>query len=673
MLRLIKVFLSAYILFLFPSSHLASASAPYITRTLSTDGELIPTQTAYEPLGYLFQYVEIDSLEDIFIDDKGYIYVVDSGMKKVYVSDQYGSEVREIGSGILEMPTGVFVDREGDIYVADYKKEKVFRFSNQGELKQEYGKPDSPLFGSKSPFKPQKVCVDLRGNVYIIGEGSTNGIIQLNNRGEFLGYFGVNRTEISLIGAIRDFFASEEQKSRLFMRIPPAPTNIALDQQGLIYTVTNGTTYEVIKKLNVAGQNMLEPYILDDSSLVDISVDKDGNIFVINASGEIYEFDSFGNLLFVFGGKDDGTSRLGLFKQPSGIAVDKQGKIYITDKELGMVQVFEPTEFSNLVHQGIALYKEGLYVKSQEYWEAVLDLNSSFGLAHTAMGKAYFKQQDYERALEEYKLAKNVVGYSDAFWEVRYTWMLNHLETILVIGIIFITLIYILKFLDKKKNIFHGFRNLWTKITKVKLISDLLFLFRFLKHPIDSYYELKWNGKGSVLSATILYFLLFVLYLIFRFQTGFIFTTNRSGEANLLMEFAIIFIPLISFIIVNYLVSTINDGEGRFRDIYIGTVYALAPYLIFILPVTLLSLILTLNEAFIYEFSMLIIYSWCFIILFIMIKEIHNFSFSETIKNILTTLFGMVILLLVVLIIIVLMDQVYDFVFSIIKEVLLRV
>lgn len=673
MLRLLKVFLCATILFLIPSSQLASASAPYITYTLSADGDLIPTQTAYEPLGYLFQYIEFDSIEDIFIDDKGYIYVVDSGTKKVYISDQSGSNVREIGKGILEMPTGVFVDREGDIYIADYKKEKVFRFSNEGQLKQEYGKPDSPLFGSKSPFKPQKVSVDLRGNVYVIGEGSTNGIIQLNTHGEFLGYFGVNRTEVSLIGVIRDFFASEEQKSRLFMRIPPAPTNIALDQQGLIYTVTKGTDYEVIKKLNVAGQNMLNPAILDDPSLVDITVDHNGNIFVIDASGYIYEFDSFGNLLFVFGGKDDATSRLGLFKQPSGIAVDQQGNIYITDKELGMVQVFEPTEFSHLVHQGIALYKEGLYVESQQYWEAVLDLNSSFGLAHTAMGKAYFKQQDYERALKEYELAKNIVGYSDAFWEVRYTWMLNHLETIFVIGFILFAVISILKFLDKKKNIFRGLRNNWKKLTEIKFISDLLFLFRFIKHPIDSFYDLKWNGKGSVLSATILYFILFVFYLIFRFQTGFIFSTNRSGETNLFMEFATIFIPLFSFIIVNYLVSTINDGEGKFRHLYIGTIYALAPYLIFILPVTLLSLILTLNEAFIYEFSMLIIYSWCFIILFIMIKEIHNFSISETIKNILTTLFGMVILWLVVSIIIVLMDQVYDFVYSIIKEVLLRV
>ncbi|MBS4177862.1 YIP1 family protein [Lederbergia citrea] len=673
MQQFLKVIICASIFILFPFLSAASASAPYKTMTLSADGELIETQTAYEPLGRIFSNVEIVNPEDIFIDKKGSIYVVDSGTKKVLVSYARGSVVNEIGKGILGVPTGVFVDEEGDIYVADYEKEKVFRFSNEGELKQEYAKPDSPLFGSKSPFKPQKVGVDRRGNIYVVGEGSTNGMIQLSQSGEFLGYYGVNRTEVSFKSVIRNIMASEGQKAKLFMKTPPAPDNVAIDEQGLIYSVTEGTKKEVIKKLNVAGQNMLSPYISDDANLVDITVDADGNIFVINGAGKIFEYDSYGNLLFVFGGKDDGTNRLGLLKQPSGIAVDQSGRIYITDKELGMIQVFESTAFSKQVHEGIALYKDGLYVQSQQYWESVLNLNSSFGLAHTAMGKAYYKQQQYELALEEFKLAEDVYGYSDSFWEVRHAWMQKHLEKILVLILVLTALYYGVKYWDKKKSILDGYRRQRDKLKKRKLISELLFLFRFFKHPIDSFYDLQRMGRASVLSATILYLFLFAAYLINRFQTGFIFSSYRSGDTNLMYEFAIIFVPLLAFIIVNYLVSTINDGEGRFKDIYIGTIYSLAPYIVFILPVTLLSNILSGNEYFVHLFSMRIIIGWCLIILFIMIKEIHNYSFSETIRNILVTLFGMAILLLVVFIIFVLMDQVYDFVYSVIKEVLLRV
>ena len=564
MQQFLKITLCAYILILFPILSVASASVPYKTMTLSADGTLIETQTAYEPLGRLFSNIEIESPEDIFIDEKGTLYIVDSGTKKVLVSDGQGS-VQEIGVGVLGVPTGIFVDGHGDIYVSDYEKEKVFRFSNTGELKQEYGKPDSPLFGSKSPFKPQKVGVDRRGNIYVVGEGSTNGIIQLSQSGEFLGYYGVNRTDVSLQSMIRSLITSEKQKARLFMKTPPAPDNLAIDQQGLIYSVTKGTKSEVIKKLNVAGENMMTAGISNESNLVDITVDLNGNIFVINGSGKIFEYDSYGNLLFVFGGKDDGTNRLGLFQQPSGIAVDHLGRIYVTDKERGMIQVFESTAFSKQVHEGIALYKEGLYVQSQKYWESVLELNSSFGLAHTAMGKAYYKQQKYEDALAEFKLAEDVDGYSDPFWEVRHAWLQKHLEKILMSVFVLAVIYYIVKYWDKKKNILNGYRRRWQKIKSIKLISQLLFLFRFFRHPIDSFYDLQRLGSASVLSATILYLFLFVAYLINRFQTGFIFSSNISGDANLLFEFAIIFIPLLAFIIVNYLVSTINDGEGRFK------------------------------------------------------------------------------------------------------------
>lgn len=673
MKRLLKLMICTFIFVFFPFLSTVSAVAPYNTYTVAPDGYITNTQTVYEPLGTLLGNAEIDNPEDIFIDDEGILYVVDSGTKKIIMFDNQGTVLNEFGEDILGSPTGIFVDGAKDIYIADYGKEKIFHFSNQGDLKQEYGRPDSPLFGKRSPFKPQKVGVDRRGNIYVIGEGSTNGIIQMSQSGEFLGYYGVNRAQLSFGAMLRKLITTDEARSRLFMKTPPAPDNIAIDEQGLIYSITRGTNNEIVKKLNVAGQNMFPEDIYAETNLVDISIDKDGNIFTITATGEIYEYNSYGELLFVFGGLDDGSNRLGLFKQPSGIAVDEEGRLYVTDKELGIVKTFERTTFSQLTHAGIALYKEGLYVESQHYWEEVLQLNASFGLAYSAMGKAYYKQQQYEEALTAFEFANDVEGYSDAFWEVRHAWLQDNLGMVIVISFILFVIYSVIKYLDKKKHILNGVRKQWKKVSDVKLISELLFIFRFFRHPIDSFFDLQRLGKASVLSASIWYVILFAVFLINRFQTGFIFSSTREGNANLLFEFGIVFVPLLAFIIVNFLVSTINDGEGRFRDIYIGTIYAFAPYLVLSLPVTLLSNGLTLNEAFIYNFAMLIIYSWCLIILFIMVKEIHNFTISGTLGNILVTLFGMVILLLVVMIIFILIDQVYDFVNSIIREVMLRV
>ncbi|MBH0156746.1 YIP1 family protein [Fictibacillus sp. 5RED26] len=671
-MKRIAQFVALLVFLLVPISSIASASVPYQTETLSADGQTIETQTAYTPVGTLLPDVEITNPEDIFSDSKGNLYIADSGTKRILVADRNGKFVREIGKGVLKSPTGVYVDEKERIFVADYEEEKIFRFSKDGKVEEQYGKPDSPLFGKSSSFKPQKVAVDRRGSIYVISEGSTNGIIQLSKDGGFLGYYGVNSTEGSFGTFLQKLLTSESKKANMFMKTPPAPDNIALDDQGLVYSVTEGTTNEVIKKLNVAGKNMLFPDISDEKSLQDIAVDHDGNMFVVSSTGEIYEYDSFGNLLFIFGGKDDGTNRLGLFKQPTGITIDPDGRLYVTDKERGMIQVFESTAFSKQVHEGIALFKEGRYVESQKYWEEVLKMNSSFGLAHSAMGSAYYKQQDYDKALEEYEFANDVYGYSDSFWEVRHAWMQENLETVLFALIFFAILYYIVKVIDKKKGILDQPRRRIGAIKKQRLIGELLFLFKFFRHPIDSFYYLKKKQYASILSATILYIILIVEYIYSRFYTGFIYKTV-SSDANLVGELLLLLVPLALFIVVNYLVSTINDGEGRFKDIYIGTIYSLAPFLVFSPILTLLSNVLTYNEAFVYVFSIRIIYAWCLIILFIMLKEIHNYTFSDTIRNIFVTLFGMVIMLLVVFIVFVLIDQVYDFVYSIIKEAVLRV
>lgn len=665
--------LCVWLLILFPAQSSASLSVPYKTETVSSEGDIIETQTAYIPVSLFGSNSEIVNPEDVYIDENNNVYVADSGTKKVTKFDENGKKLLEVGEGQLAQPTGVYVDHNQEIYVADYKNEKVFRFSQEGEMIQEYGRPDSPLFGTRSPYKPQKVTVDKRGNLYIIGEGSNNGIIQIGQDGTFLGFFGVNRTQSSLMSVVQDALTTEGQKSRMFLKVPPAPTNIAIDEKGLVFTVTAGTKFEVIRKLNIAGGNILPSDISDTSNLRDITVGPLGNFFVLENNGRIYEYDSYGNLLFIFGGKDDGTNRLGLFKDPTGISVDNLGRLLVTDRERGTIQMLEPTAFAEMMHGGISLYAEGLYVESGKYWSEVLRLNSSIGLAHYAMGEAYYKQQQYDDAMESFKIVNSKYGYSDSFWEIRNIWMQEHLSKVFAVILGLFAIRASVLYVDKKKGILTKPRKRWKAIKAKTLISELLFLGKFLKKPVDSFYYVKRVRKVSLLSATILYFVLFLEYLIMKYFTGFIFRGSNADQINFAFELVTLFLPILLFIVSNYLVSTISDGEGRFRDIYVGTIYSLAPYLVFIIPVTLLSNALTLNEAFLYTFSMQVMIGWSLVILFIMVKEIHAYEFFETVRNILITIFCMIIIVLVCFIIYVLMDQVVDFVTAIIQEVILRV
>jgi len=90
------------------------------------------------------------------------------------------------------------------------------------------------------------------------------------------------------------------------------------------------------------------------------------------------------------------------------------------------------------------------------------------------------------------------------------------------------------------------------------------------------------------------------------------------------------------------------------------------------LPIALLSNLLTMNEVFLYTFATQLTLFWCGLMLVIMVREVHNYSVSETVRNLLITLFTMAIFLLTGYILYVLFNQLYEFVLAIIQEVSLR-
>jgi len=81
---------------------------------------------------------------------------------------------------------------------------------------------------------------------------------------------------------------------------------------------------------------------------------------------------------------------------------------------------------------------------------------------------------------------------------------------------------------------------------------------------------------------------------------------------------------------------------------------------------------MTLNESFLYNFSMYLVLGWTGLMLFIMVKEIQNYSFWETVRNVLITIFTMALFVLTGYILYVLFNQLFDFISAIFQEVRLR-
>jgi tetratricopeptide (TPR) repeat protein len=644
----------------------AKNGVPYQTYTLGTNGRIIPTQTAFLPVGVMGKEYGLNAPQDIFYFNKEF-YIADTNNKRVLI---IGEDAKEVKFDEFITPMGVFANEEY-LFVADKGAKTVFQIKKAtNEIILRITKPTSPIYGQKNDFLPIKVAVGSNDSIYIVGEGSTSGIIQVNYAGEFIGYLGINTVPLSLRKKIYNFFV---KGSNVASSIPASPTNVALGQKGSILT-TNINVQETFKRLNISGVNtLLEDTFYPQVTFTDITMNFENFIYLVSSEGYVFEYDASGRLLFTFDTKDTQmTQMLGLTSQPTGIATDDVGNLYILDKGNNSIYVYQRTVFVDLVHQAVTLFNDGKYLESKPLWEEINRQNTSFAFAHTALGMALTKEGDFESALQEFYDAKDYQGYSMAYWEIRNIAIQKNLTTWVIILIASLILLKLSYSLFKSTKIYDKYLALKETLHQKKWIGELALSTRMLRHPADVCYLIKRKNKASYRSGFVVLFLFLLVYLVNSYGQGFLFRTQENAS-NLILQILIVIGIIFLYVVVNYLISTLSDGEGRFKDIFIATSYSLMPIIIFTLPMTLISHVLTYNESFIYSFYHQIITGWTILLLILSIKNIHNYSVWETIKSILIILFGMLIVVIIGLLIYTFMGQLIDFIISIIKEVVYRV
>ncbi len=652
------------------------ADSPYRTYTIDGYGYVTETQTAYLPFETITKIGDeaLVGPTDFTLTDEGSMYILDSGNCRVVVSDMEGNLIDTFGEGILVNPRGMYVTKDLTCYVADRDARSIFVFDREGELIQTYGKPDHPLYGSTQDFLPLKIVVNESGTMYIICESNNNGIVQISpvEGGTFLGYFGTNNTSASLWRIIWRAIQTDAQRAKSQGNLPSTPDNMAIDEKGLIYTVTRGEKYDTLKRLNIAGVNMIECDAYEDVPAA-VAVGNHDNVFVASTNGYIYEYNNEGDLLFVFGGSDDGQQRIGLSTKVEAIQIGADDKIYVLDSDKAQIQIFEPTEFTNYLHEALYLFSKGRYTESKVPLEEVLRMNNLFDYANMAMGKALLQEENYEEAIRYAKLAKDYDGYSDAFWEIRNEWLKRNLVTVVFIIVGLWLAKKLITLADKKWNILKGPKAVLEKLGSRKLIRELRYMFFFIRHPIDGCYGIKRQNKVSLASANVMLIIGILFFVINKYFCGFLFKTVREGYYDIFSDVGLLLVGLLLITGCNYLMCTINEGEGKLKDIYCSFIYSLTPYLVFMPVIFAISHVVTYNESFFVEFAQLFMYAWIAVLLFISIREINNYTIKETVKIIFLTIFTILIALLLAFIIYVLWAQVFDFIQSLCGEVVYKI
>ncbi|MBI9009542.1 MAG: hypothetical protein JEZ05_05870 [Tenericutes bacterium] len=673
------------------------AKSAYKTYTLDREDELVETSEAYEAIDmirYLSDGTTLDSAKDMFIDEDDYMYIADTGNQRIVILDPDLEVVTSFGTDLLVKPLGIHVV-DDFIYVADYGLGKtnedlgsiyIWEFDKEAidpetsiTLVDTFSTPSSHILEVDNfIFRPIKIAVDKNHTMYVVNEGTTSGVLMINSSNRFVDYFASNYVDLSLWDRIERILYQYNDNVYLTKNIPTPVYNVAMDGKGYFYTVTQNSNEDSqgdnLKKINIGGINYFEDDMFVYNNIVDAWIGDVENVFCVTSSGFLFEYDNLGNLLFTWGGPGVGNDKLGLLVSASTIALDSKNNIYVIDDNANRnsIQIFRETLFAKKVHEALDLYNHAMYSESIGVWEEVLRYNSMLDVAYQGIGLGRMMDQDYELAMENFEICRDQEHYSEAFWEVRNIFLIENMTSIIYFIFGFILLFNLVKLTNRRYNYLGFVGTTKTKVLKVKPIRQFFYMFHFIKNPFDAIYGVKVEKRASMLSAWLILGLLFVIHIASLLYTGFIFNNVIIEQTILVKEGLKIVIPIVIFIISNYLMSSLMEGEGTFKTTFINLIGSLMPIIIIYPILIIISNVLTLNESFIYYLGFFIATAWCVFLVFFNIKDTHNYSVSQTLVNIFLSIIFMIIIIIILLMVYLMVTQVVNFGTDIIKEVILR-
>lgn len=192
-------------------------------------------------------------------------------------------------------------------------------------------------------------------------------------------------------------------------------------------------------------------------------------------------------------------------------------------------------------------------------------------------------------------------------------------------------------------------------------------------HPVEGFEDLRWKKQGSMKIAMAIVALLFIAMVINRQLRGFQFIASYVKIFNVVPLLVQSVVYFFTWVIGNWAVCTLFDGEGTLKRICIYSAYALLPYAVSVYISTFLSNFLILEEAIWLNAITYIGMGWSVILMISAMKAAHQYSFSKTIISMVGTLIAMLLILFLAVLILTLFQQVYIFIYSIYTEVAYRV
>ncbi|MBR3741324.1 MAG: YIP1 family protein [Clostridia bacterium] len=205
-----------------------------------------------------------------------------------------------------------------------------------------------------------------------------------------------------------------------------------------------------------------------------------------------------------------------------------------------------------------------------------------------------------------------------------------------------------------------------------RYISSLKYGTYVIFHPFDGFWDLVHEQRGSLMAAHTWLFLFLLTYVMRLMLTNFQFITAPIQYINIYEQCGSLLFPFLILCLSNWALSTLFDGKGRFKDIYMAMCYALAPYVLIQLPMILISHMISFDEAAYYSVLSSVSVIWCVFLAFVGLMQVHDYSPGKNLVFLFASVFGALVILFLILVFFSLLSDAIGFFVSLYREVAFR-
>ncbi len=312
------------------------------------------------------------------VDSSGNLYIVDNGNQRIRKVAN-GTINTVAGNGVggfagdggpatsaeFANPQGIAVDSTGNYYIADTSNNLIRKVSSSGTITTIAGNVNSgagyvdnavATLGQLS--LPVGIAVDSAGNIYISEEApDSSSIVPGNNRIRKVTPAGV----LTTIGGNGVVGSSGDGGPATFAHLNN-PLGLAVDKAGNVYIADTGN--HKIRKISavngiittVAGTGVGSfsgdggPAISAQlNNPTGVALDAAGNIYIAdNRNFRIRMVSANGNIMTIAGkaasgySGDGGPATSASLKFPTGVSVDSAGKVYVADNQNSVIRLLTP-------------------------------------------------------------------------------------------------------------------------------------------------------------------------------------------------------------------------------------------------------------------------------------------------------------------------------------------